>query len=87
MTNMAELTGTPLGLAILVMFERALGEASRWADYLRCLPVRVEAMPLFWPGERVTRLLAGTDLLLAVQEDHASTKWMYYGYILMGMWM
>jgi N-lysine methyltransferase SETD6 len=50
-----------LGLAVAVMYERALGPASQWYDYFGVCPER-ECVPLLWSDDEVDRLLAGTEL-------------------------
>lgn len=50
-----------LGLAVALMYERALGPVSQWYRYFRVLPER-ECVPLVWSDEEVESLLAGTEL-------------------------
>eukprot|EP00897_Mesotaenium_endlicherianum_P003762 jgi/Mesen1/3413/ME000192S02578 len=57
-----------LGLAVAVMYERSLGERSRWFGYLQQIPVR-EDLPLVWSQEEVDLLLVGTELHQAVLQD------------------
>ncbi|KAF6167103.1 hypothetical protein GIB67_041358 [Kingdonia uniflora] len=57
-----------LGLSVAVMYERSLGEASKWFGYLQLLPDR-ESVPLVWTLDEVDRFLAGTELHKIVKED------------------
>lgn len=51
-------------LPAAVLFERALGEQSRWAEYLRTLPDSTQALPvpLLFPARLVAHLFEGTSL-------------------------
>lgn len=53
--------GGYLGLSVAVMYEKSLGEGSKWAGYLQLLPDR-ECLPLLWSLEDVDQLLCGTEL-------------------------
>lgn len=57
------------GLAVALMYERSLGERSRWAPYLELLSKEEESLPLVWRADEVERLLAGTELEGTVKED------------------
>ncbi|XP_042502444.1 N-lysine methyltransferase setd6 isoform X2 [Macadamia integrifolia] len=57
-----------LGLAVALMYEKSLGEASAWAGYLQLLPDR-ECVPLVWTLDELDSLLYGTELHKAVKED------------------
>lgn len=50
-----------VALALQLLHERSLGEASRWAPYVATLPAALDA-PLFWSAEEIGEL-AGTQLL------------------------
>ncbi|ONI14599.1 hypothetical protein PRUPE_4G288100 [Prunus persica] len=57
------------GLAVALMYERSLGERSRWAPYLELLNKEEESLPLVWSADEVEQLLAGTELEGTVKED------------------
>lgn len=57
------------GLAVALMYERSLGERSRWAPYLALLSKEEESLPLVWSADEVEQLLAGTELEGTVKED------------------
>ncbi|KAJ1703294.1 hypothetical protein LUZ63_003073 [Rhynchospora breviuscula] len=57
-----------LGLAVAVMYERALGPSSQWHDYFGVLPER-ECVPLVWSDEELESLLAGTELDKIIKQD------------------
>lgn len=58
----AERVGGGLALLLATLVENALGERSRFFDYLRSLPPRGEYLPVLWPQSAVEELLRGTSL-------------------------
>lgn len=56
----AELGGG-LGLAVALMYERSIGELSKWSGYLRLLPFQ-QYLPFVWSLPEIDRLLTGTEL-------------------------
>ena len=58
-------------LTLALTHERRLGDASRWAPYLRTLP-RCEPLPVLWPADALSRL-ACTALPAATA--HALATW------------
>ncbi len=65
------LTGA-LALTLAVMYEKSLGEQSKWFGYLATLPDRVEGMPIFWDRKidvNALALLDNTEVGSTVQTD------------------
>ncbi len=60
MLSEAELGGG-LGLAVALMYERSIGEQSKWSGYLRLLPFQ-QCLPFVWSSAEIDRLLNGTEL-------------------------
>lgn len=60
MISEAELGGG-LGLAVALMYERSIGEQSKWSGYLRLLPFQ-QCLPFVWSLAEIDRLLTGTEL-------------------------
>ena len=56
----AELGGG-LGLAVALMYERSIGEQSKWSGYLRLLPFQ-QCLPFVWSVAEIDRMLIGTEL-------------------------
>lgn len=56
----AELGGG-LGLVVALMYERSLGELSKWDGYLRLVPFQ-QCLPIVWSLADIDRLLTGTEL-------------------------
>lgn len=50
-----------LGLAVAIMYEKSLGEDSKWFGYLQLLPEE-ESLPLVWSLDEIDELLRGTEL-------------------------
>ena len=75
----AERLGGGLALNVAIMYERALGEKSRWYGYFSILPSRGErTLPLFWNADEsgaskgrapFFEALKGTELSEHVKED------------------
>ncbi|TQD74954.1 hypothetical protein C1H46_039513 [Malus baccata] len=62
-----------VGLAVALMYERSLGERSRWAPYLELLSEEeAAALPLVWSAQEVERLLQGTELEAATVKAERS---------------
>jgi hypothetical protein len=60
------------GLALALLYERSLGQASPWATYISSLPLK-EHIPLLWsPIEQ--SWLQGTDLGDSIASDYACLK-------------
>ncbi|GJP84911.1 hypothetical protein CLOP_g14955 [Closterium sp. NIES-67] len=57
----AEGRGDLVGLTLWLMWERAQGDASLWAPYIRTFP-EATSSPLLWPADDRQRLLAGTTI-------------------------
>jgi hypothetical protein len=49
-------------LIACLMFEKSIGEVSRWAPYIATLPEEEAGVPLLWQEDEADRLLAGTEL-------------------------
>jgi SET domain-containing protein 6 len=62
--------GGGLALVLTVMYERSIGEQSRWYGYLQSLPVSEPSLPFLWPAEKRLELLCGTEVGRAVQSDN-----------------
>lgn len=56
----AELGGG-LGLAVALMYERSLGDLSKWYGYLQLIPFQ-QCLPFVWSQDEIDRLLTGTEL-------------------------
>ncbi|XP_048435387.1 N-lysine methyltransferase setd6 isoform X1 [Pyrus x bretschneideri] len=62
-----------VGLAVALMYERSLGERSRWAPYLELLSEEeAAALPLVWSAQEVEHLLQGTELEAATVKAERS---------------
>lgn len=68
-----EQLGGGLALTLALMYERALGPASRWAPYIASLPPGGEYLPMFW-SESERGLLAGTEAAGRGEHDAAMTE-------------
>ena len=59
-----EITDESVVLAMVLLEQMALGEASEWARYIELLPSTDElALPLLWPDAERAELLEGSHLL------------------------
>nr|GEW16587.1 ribosomal lysine N-methyltransferase 3 [Tanacetum cinerariifolium] len=60
-----------LALAVAIMYEKSIGESSKWFGYLQIMPNANFDVPLLWSVDQVDELLVGTELHKTIKEDKA----------------
>lgn len=51
-----------LALSLALMYQKSLGEFSKWFGYLKMMPDANFDVPLLWSADEVDELLVGTEL-------------------------
>ena len=81
----AERLGGGLALNVAIMYERLLGDKSKWHGYFAILPHKGErTLPMFWSDEKLNAL-NGTEIIKHVRSDKQALREDYDEHVINGL--